>query len=392
MMNENLKESLRGLMAREVAQSRTPGVSLLVLQKGEELFFDARGYADLERKIPLRRDHIFRLFSMTKPVTAVAAMILAERGQLDLNMPVSEVLPGFASPRVAAEDHTLPARRPVTVLHLLNMTSGLTYGEEDTPRGRQLQSYVDTCTQSLHTPGAVTTREFANALGQLPLAFEPDSSWCYGFSADVLGAVIEAVSGMRFGAFLEQNVFQPLNMNDTGFWVPDEAYSRLAAAYEPGEDGTLKRYTGDHLLISNKMDAPPRFESGGAGLVSTIDDYARFAGMLLNGGSLEGVRILSPRTVAYLTGGELTAPQQQAFRQFGGHEGYTYTHLLRRLVHPGQACLMSRQDEYGWAGWLGCYFANLPDTGTTILLMQQKKAAGTTSLTRRIRNLLSAEL
>lgn len=391
MMNENLKESLRRLMTQEVEHSRTPGVSLLILQKGKELFFDARGYADLEKKIPLRRDHIFRLFSMTKPVTAVAAMILVEKGLLDLNMPVSEILPGFASLQVAAEGHTLPARQPITVLHLLNMTSGLTYGEESTPEGRQLQSYVEACTHALHTEDAVTTIEFANALGRIPLAFEPDSSWCYGFSADVLGAVIEGVSGKRFGAFLEENVFKPLNMNDTGFWVPDKAYSRLAAAYEPAENGTLKRYTEDHLLISNKMDTPPRFESGGAGLVSTIDDYARFAGMLLGDGSLEDVRILSPRTVDYLTSGELTAPQQQAFRQFGGHEGYTYTHLLRRLVHPGQACLMSRQEEYGWAGWLGCYFANIPDTGTTILLMQQRKAAGTTSLIRRIRNLLSAE-
>ena len=284
------------------------------------------------------------------------------------------------------------SQRPVRVLHLLNMTSGLTYGEEPTPEGRQVLRLIDSCMALLHTDRCVSTVEFANALGQIPLAFAPDSSWCYGFSADVLGAVIEEVSGMRFGAFLEENLFKPLNMKDTGFYVPDETYSRLAAAYETAEDASLRRYDGDYLMIRNKADAPPRYESGGAGLLSTIDDYARFAQMLLNGGSLDGTRILSPRTVQYLTSGELTPPQQAAMRRFGGHEGYTYSHLLRRLIDPGRACLMSEAGEYGWAGWLGCYFANIPGQNMTILLMQQKKGAGTSALTRKIRNILSAEL
>lgn len=390
-MTDDLKKKLRSLMAQEVESSGTPGVSLLIRRRGKELFFDVQGYADWENQIPLKRDNIFRIYSMTKPITAAAAMVLVERGLLDLNMPVSEVLPGFASAKIQMGDALVPVRRPVTVLHLLNMTSGLTYGDVLTQEGQRLLAYVDACGRILNSQNAVTTTAFANALGEIPLAFEPDSSWCYGFSADVLGAVIEEISGMRFGRFLEENLFKPLNMNDTGFYVPGEKYSRLAAVYETGENGTWKRYTGNHLLIRNAMNAPPQFESGGGGLVSTIDDYARFAQMLLNRGSLENQRILSPQTVAFLTSGELTAPQQEAFRRFGGHEGYTYSHLLRRLTQPGQACLMSDEGEYGWAGWLGCYFANLPGIDTTILLMQQKKGAGTTSLTRRIRNLLTAE-
>lgn len=392
MMNDDLKKKLCGLMEEAVQNQQTAGVSLLVRKDGEELFFDARGYADMEKQEALRRDHIFRLYSMTKPVTAVAAMILVERGLLDLNMPISEVLPGFAGAKVMRDGVPMAAQFPVRVLHLLNMTSGLTYGEEPTPEGRQVLALIDSCMERLHTDRCVSTVEFANALGQIPLAFEPDSSWCYGFSADVLGAVIEEVSGMRFGAFLEENLFKPLNMKDTGFYVPDETYSRLAAAYETAEDAGLRRYDGDYLMIRNKADAPPRYESGGAGLLSTIDDYARFAQMLLNGGSLDGTRILSPRTVQYLTSGELTPSQQAAMRRFGGHEGYTYSHLLRRLTHPGQACLISEAGEYGWAGWLGCYFANLPGQNMTILLMQQKKSAGTSALTRKIRNVLSAEL
>ena len=387
-MNDELKNSLRALMRRDVENSLTAGVSLLVLQNGEEVFFDAQGYADLETKQPIRRDHIFRMYSMTKPVTAAAAMLLVQRGELDLNMPVIEVLPGFSHANVRGN----PLQRPVTVLHLLNMTSGLTYGDEATPEGRQLLDYVAACEKRLHSDSAVTTVEFANALGHIPLAFQPDSSWHYGFSADVLGAVIEQVAGMRFGAFLEENLFKPLNMNDTGFYVPDEKNSRLVTAYEQLPDGTLTRYAGDHLLIRNAMDLPPRFESGGAGLVSTIDDYARFSQMLLNGGILDGVRILSPKVVEYLTSGALTPEQQSAMRHFGGHEGYTYSHLLRRLTDPGQACLMSSAGEYGWAGWLGCYFANIPAENTTIVLMQQKKGAGTSSLTRRLRNMISAQL
>ena len=373
-MNDDLEKKICGLMKQAVQNQQTAGVSLLVRKDGEELFFGVCGYADIGKQEALGRDHIFRLFSMTKPVTAVAAMILVERGMLDLNMPVSEVLPGFAGAKVMEDGVPVTAQFPVRVLHLLNMTSGLTYGEEPTPEGRQVLRLIDSCMALLHTDRCVSTVEFANALGRIPLAFAPDSSWCYGFSADVLGAVIEEVSGMRFGAFLEENLFKPLNMKDTGFYVPDETYSRLAAAYETAEDASLRRYDGDYLMIRNKADAPPRYESGGAGLLSTIDDYARFAQMLLNGGSLDATRILSPRTVQYLTSGELTPPQQAAMRRFGGHEGYTYSHLLRRLIYPGQACLMSEAGEYGWAGWLGCYFANIPGQNLTVLLMQQKKA------------------
>ena len=319
-MNDDLEKKICGLMKQAVQNQQTAGVSLLVRKDGEELFFGACGYADIEKQEALGRDHIFRLFSMTKPVTAVAAMILVERGMLDLNMPVSEVLPGFAGAKVMEDGVPVTSQRPVRVLHLLNMTSGLTYGEEPTPEGRQVLRLIDSCMALLHTDRCVSTVEFANTLGQIPLAFAPDSSWCYGFSADVLGAVIEEVSGMRFGAFLEENLFKPLNMKDTGFYVPDETYSRLAAAYETAEDASLRRYDGDYLMIRNQADAPPRYESGGAGLLSTIDDYARFAQMLLNGGSLDGTRILSPRTVQYLTSGELTPPQQAAMRRFGGHE------------------------------------------------------------------------
>lgn len=148
---------------------------------------------------------------------------------------------------------------------------------------RTFGAYLEECGRKLHTSQAVTTLEFANALGTFPLAFQPDTSWRYGFSADVLGAVIEAVSGMTLGYFMEQNLFAPLKMTDTGFWVPAQKRCRLVQSYEPLGDGRMVPYNGEYLLISSTMDQQPRLASGGAGLVSTIDDYARFAQLLLNG-------------------------------------------------------------------------------------------------------------
>lgn len=391
-MEERTRQRLWECLSRAVETGDTAGVSLLVRKDQEEVFYAAQGYANLETREPLRRDHIFRLYSMTKPITAVAAMLLVERGELDLEMPVSCVLPGFANQTVWDGEKTVPVQRPVTVRSLLNMTSGLHYGEEDAPQAKAFSTYLDECGRKLHTPQAVTTQAFANALGKFPLAFQPDTHWRYGFSADVLGAVIEVVSDLTLGQFMERNLFAPLKMTDTGFWVPEEKRHRLVRAYEPLGDGRMAPYNGEYLLISSTMDQPPEFASGGAGLSSTIDDYARFAQLLLNKGTLDGQRILAPQTVDFLLGGSLTPEQQQSLESFGGHSGYTYSHLLRRMVDTGRACLMGQTDEYGWAGWLRCYFANLPRANATVLLMQQRKGSMPVSLARKVRNILAQEL
>lgn len=392
-MNRKTEQRICRIIDEAIADGTTAGASILVRKENEELFFDARGYADVEKKLPMCRDTIFRMYSMTKPVTAAAAMILLERGELDPAQEVGEILPGFSELMVEQEDGEVTASEtPMTVLHLLNMTSGLTYGDEDTKRGRETAAYIEQCCGKMYGKDAVTTLEFASHLGSIPLAFEPDSSWCYGLSADVLGAVVETVSGMRYGDFLRENLFEPLGMEDTDFWVPQEKQVRLANAYETVGKGRMIPYTGDNLIISNQMKTRPAFESGGAGLVSTIDDYARFAQMLLNGGSLNGRRVLSEATVHFLTDGALTDAQQAAMRHWVGLEGFTYSHLMWRMVNPGQSVGLGREGEYGWNGWLGCYFANFPREKMTILLMQQKKDAGTITMTRKIRNVILAEL
>lgn len=396
MIKEKTKERVTELLKEGVERGIFAGASVLIRKDGEEQLFDVQGYANLENRTELKRDTIFRLYSMSKPVTAAAAMILMERGQLDLAQPVAEILPSFAKLQVEKNGEFIPAQNCMTVNHLLNMTSGLTYGDGESRSGKMIQEYLEECVGKMETEQAATTLEIAEKLSSIPLAFEPGSSWCYGLSADVLGAVIEKVSGMRFGAFLQENLFGPLGMKDTGFYVPQEKQHRLVCTYESVGDGTMIPFAKNHLVISNDMKVQPSFESGGAGLVSTIDDYSRFAQMLLNGGSLEvdgkEVRILSPRTVSLMTSGRLDPHQQDGMRFWTGLEGYSYSHLMRIMQEPERACYLTGEGEYGWDGWLGCYFANLPKEKMTILLMMQKKDAGTIPLTRKIRNVILAEL
>ena len=391
-MKDKTKQRISELISEGIRDGITAGISILVRKDDKEEYFDAQGYADREHNRAVSRDTIFKLYSMSKPITATAAMILMEQGKLDLAQEVSEFLPGFSNLTVEKDGKTEQARMPMTVQDLLNMTSGLTYGDENTAGGREILAYLEECVGKMYTDQAVSTQEFANHIGTIPLAFEPSASWNYGLSADVMGAVIEVASGMRFGEFLEENLFQPLGMRDTGFWVPEEKQNRLAVAYESIKDGKVQPYTGDHIVIQHKMQKRPAFESGGAGLVSTIDDYSRFAQMLLNGGNLDGIRILSPETVRFLTSGGLTPSQQEAMWKWPGLSGHTYSHFMRILTKPEMACMLGRKGEYGWDGWLGCYFANFPTEKMIILIMMQKKDSGTIPLTRKIRNVLLAEM
>lgn len=386
------KAQIKQLIQDAVAEKITAGCSLLLIQNGCELLYCEDGYADLEHQLPIRRNTIYRLYSMTKPVTAAAAMLLMERGMLDLCSPVSDFLPGFAAQKVWTNGRLTTPKRPVLVKDLLNMTSGLVYSGTDTPSGIASARLFEDISARLDSDSPLTTLEVANALGQIPLSYEPGTWWQYGSSADVLGAVIETVSGVSFGKFLKKEFFEPLEMSDTGFWVPSEKQPRLARVYSRRENGTLLRYTGCNLGIRNDMSRPNPFESGGAGLVSTIDDYAHFAQMLLNGGTYRDRRILSPRTVSYFTQGKLETVSQQGFSKWLGLPGHTYSNFLRVLLEPGQALTLGSIGEYGWDGWLGCYFCNCPADNLTILMMMQKTDSGTETFTRKLRNLIFAGL
>lgn len=388
-------DTLQNVMRNSIENCQVAGVSLLVEKDGKEICFLAEGMADREGGKELKRDTIFRLYSQTKPVCAAAAMILMERGILDLGQLVSDFLPGFKNQVVWENEAARPVRREMQVHDLLGMTSGLYYPDETCVTGLKTAAVFEELDRRLLGDNPMTTQELANALGRCPLAFDPGSSWKYGTSADILGAVIEVAAGMKLGEFMEKEIFALLGMKDTAFWVPEEKQERLAKTYETitSEEGnTFRLYTGNNLGIQNAMHRPPAYEAGGAGLVSTLDDYMKFAKMLLNGGELGGVRILKDNTVKYLTEGALLPIQQDAFEKNIGIAGHTYGNLMRVCKNPGQAKIFAREGEYGWDGWLGMYFANFPKERMTILMGMQKKDSGTWELTRKLRNVILSEL
>lgn len=392
-MEQVIKERLQQVMDASVAKGETPGCLLMVIKDGEEQVYLESGYADIEAKKPVSREDIFRLYSMSKPITAAAMMILVERGVVDLAEPVSKYLSGFRDQIVrSADGRTEKPDHEVLLEDLMNMTSGLTYGGMN-ETGRLTDALFEEVIRGIEEEngGTIGTVEFANRLGKIPLLYQPGQSWSYGTSADVIGAVIEVASGMRFGDFLKKEIFEPLGMWDTDFWVPAEKQSRLEKVYDCQEGQPPVRYTENNLGIQNDMAYRPAYEAGGAGLASTIDDYAKFAQMLLNGGTYNGAQILRPATVKFLGSHTLSAAQQAGFDNWIGLEGFSYGNLMRVLVDPTRAVTLGSKGEFGWDGWLGCYMEVVPEKHMTFLMMTQKKDAGTYTLSRKIRNIIFSE-
>ena len=384
----NLEERLLDCMERSVETQEEAGLSLLIRKDGKELCCLQAGMADRESAVPVKRDSIFRLYSQSKPVTSAAVMLLAERGQIDLMDEVDRYLPGFRNPRMVKADGTIePLLRAPRISEMLSMTSGTCYPDVD-PAGQFAARVFEEQQERQRTDGGLGTVEFCNRLGEQPLAFAPGTHWRYGTSADILGAVVEVVSGRSFGEFLRKELLEPLGMKDTDFWVPPEKQERLVTAYVRDEAG-LKPYQVEHLAVG-RYDAPPAFESGGAGLVSTLDDYMAFAQMLMNGGIWQGHRILSEATVRHMTSPQLTRKTQRDM--WDNLNGYNYGHLIRICDQPGRADLLAEAGEYGWDGWLGTYFVNLPASGVTFLMYQNTKDAGTTPVVRKCRNILATYL
>lgn len=387
------KKQIDEVLKKAVEENEVAGVNLLIINDGKEVIYKECGYADIEEKKRYTRDTMVRLYSMTKPITAVAAMILMERGLLDLGSGVEEYLPGFKNQMVAEANELKPVKRNVLVKDLLSMTSGLTYGGDVTDlSATKVGELFEEIDKKLYTNDQMSTLEIANKIGKCPLQFHPGEEWQYGTSADVLAAVIEVISGMTFGSFLQKEIFTPLGMHDTAFFVPEEKQSRLAKVYEYTNAG-LKECKTNHLGIMYTQKMKPAFESGGAGLVSTLDDYAKFAQMLLQDGVYQEQQILSSNTVKFLTQAKLTLWQQENMcKKWESLYGYTYGNLLRILDEPGMAFMNGTKGEYGWDGWLGAYFCNSPRDNMTMLMTVQHKDAGTMPLTRKIKNIVYSAL
>lgn len=387
MNTEHLKK-IDLLMNEMVESGFSSGASTLVIKDGVEIYYGEAGYADISGKIPHKRDSIFRLYSMSKPITGATAMAAMEDGLLDVNLPVKDFIPSFANQKFEENGELKPVYRDAKVKDLLNMTAGLSYGGDWNLNTKGTSLIADEGIGRLDTDNEMTTLEFATRMGEVPLLFSPGEGFSYSYCADILGAVIEVATGMKFSEYMRKRILDPLGMEDTGFFVPEDKQSRLVKVYSQTDEG-LKEFDYNNLIINLKMNHAPGFESGGAGLVSTLDDYAKFASMLLNKGIYNGKQILNPGTVKYFTEADIEdGGPKSAMKYWDGMNGCAYANLLKICKEPGKAVTLSSSGEYGWDGWLGPYFLNDPAHNMTVLHMLQRTDSGTTSYMRRIKNVI----
>ncbi len=334
-----------------VASGKLPGMLTLVARRGRIAHLGITGQADLARAVPLAADTLFRIYSMTKPLTSAAILMLYEEGRFQLDDPITRFLPAFQNMRVFAGGNrtrleTVPAERDITFRDLLTHTAGLTYGFMDATLVDAL--YRDRGID-FQTSDA-TLAEIVERVATLPLLAQPGREWNYSIATDVLGHLVAVLSGQPFERFLEERILIPLGMADTGFHVPPEKLPRLAACYAPGADDMLALI--DDPAASRFATRRP-IASGGGGLVSTAADYLRFCQMMLNGGALGGVRLLGRKTVALMTAnhlaGDLAAMGQPRFSE-SSYAGIGFGLGFSVTLDPARAQILGTPGEYAWGG------------------------------------------
>lgn len=344
-------EALHRTMQTFVDEGKQAGIVWLIARDGRIVDFQAVGFRDLEKRLPMEKDTICRIYSMSKTVTSVAALILLEDGKILLDDPVSNHLPELNALKVmtggtTAEPKLEPLNRPVTIKHLLTHTSGLIYDFDG-------QSELHQLYQQAKLWDSASLKEFAARVARLPLKFQPGDDWQYGINSDVLGCLVERVSGKSFEAFCQERIFNPLRMADTGFDLPPEKLGRLAKTYKLDAQGKL---VAAPPILGVWPEQGRGIASGGAGLFSTAGDYARFAGMLLGGGALDErrmkdfgpkpVRILSRKTVEFMTANHLTA--LGGAHRFNPAMGFGLGVEMR--VDHGKASYLGSVGQFGWYG------------------------------------------
>jgi CubicO group peptidase (beta-lactamase class C family) len=381
MSTERLGRMHAGMQAL-VDNRQVGGLVTLVARDGKVVDLQAYGYQDVDSKTPMKTDSIFRIASMSKPITSVAIMMLFEDGKLALTDPVSRFIPAFREMRVvtraagSTEPTLQPARRQITVRDLLTHRSGLTYGFLDNAQAGN--AYRQTGVSDGLTVTDVALAENIDRLAKAPLVSQPGAEWHYSLSTDVLGRVVEVASGMPFDQFLATRIFGPLKMNDTSFIVADTKWSRFVNVYTGDGQGGIRpmkdpeSFGNTHMSPAAYYKPGKKYFSGGAGLTSTAQDYARFAQMLLNGGVLDGVRLLSPKTVELMTTShtlDLNLPTATTPVLGPGAEwglGFKITTDLGATQMPGSAGM------YGWSGIYGTFFWVDPREKLIGVLMVQR--------------------
>ncbi|MBR0937236.1 serine hydrolase [Bradyrhizobium jicamae] len=345
---------------REVDKGATPGVTVLVARRGQIGWFDAIGRQNPLASAPMAHDTIFRIFSMTKPIVSIGIMMLLEDGHFLLSDPVAKFIPEFSETKVGVEHNgeleLVPARRQMTIQDLLRHTSGLTYDHTGTSMVQRLYQ------QSRLRSRKITNAEHAAMLAGMPLICQPGAEWNYSRSTDILGRIIEVVSGQTLGAFLNERILAPLQMTETAFHTPEANAGRLAEAF------ATDPWSKEKVQLFNMLEKPA-MESGGGGLVSTTMDYARFAQLLLNGGSLDGVRIIGRKTLQLMASDHLGADVKiQGTLVPAGHS-FGLGFAVR--THQGIAPFMGSLGQFFWSGMAGTFFWIDPSEDLIAVFMMQ---------------------
>jgi CubicO group peptidase (beta-lactamase class C family) len=376
--------------AREVDEGRLPGFLVAVARGGRVAHLTTYGQRDLAAGLPVEADTLWRIYSMTKPVTAVAALMLVEEGRLSLDDPVARHLPAFADPRVyvdgaGPEVRTRPAGGPIRVRHLMTHTAGLTFGFYRTHPVDAL--YREAGLESSVPPGK-DLAETIEVYASLPLQFEPGTRWNYSVASNVLGRIIEVVSGQSLDAFFAERIFRPLGMTDAGFQVTDEQAPRLAELYGEQEGGGIAPVPGLPL-----RGGRPRFLSGSGGLAMSALDLHRFMEMLRRRGELDGARLLAPGTVDLMTRNHL--PGGADLRSFGsrpahdvpGNDGVGFGLGVSVVIDPARTATPAGLGTYGWTGVASTAFFVDPGRDVTVQFLTQVRPRGSSSVFPAVRRL-----
>jgi CubicO group peptidase (beta-lactamase class C family) len=394
------------LKHRYIDSGRFPGTQLLIYRRGKIVHSTVQGFADVERKVPVKDDTIFRIYSMTKPITSVAFMMLFEEGRVALDEPVHKYIPewknlGVFQAGTAPAFLTKPPSRPMLIVDLLRHTSGLTYGF-------QQRSNVDAAYREMRIEEldkGKTLQSVIDELAKLPLEFSPGEAWNYSVSADVIGYLIGKISGKPFEQFLKERIFDPLDMNDTDFFVPAAKARRFAACYSADPEGGVTLHATDRKGGLTLQDdptkssflSPPSFFSGGGGLCSTAADYLTFCRALLNGGELGGVRLLGPKTLKLMTsnhlpgGRDLPAMSRSLFSE-ATYNGIGFGLGFAVTMDPAQTLIAGSPGEFSWGGLATTSFFIDPAEQLITIFMTQVIPSSAYPIRRELRTMVYAAI
>ena len=406
-MSKAAFDRLEGHLERNyIDAGRFPGTQLVVYRRGKIVHSAVQGYADVERKTPVKDDTIFRIYSMTKPITSVAFMMLFEEGRVALDEPVHKYIPewknlGVFQAGTSPAFLTRPPSRPMLIVDLLRHTSGLTYGF-------QQRSNVDAAYRELQI-GAVeksgTLQSMIDELAKLPLEFSPGEAWNYSVSTDVIGYLIGKISGKPFEQFLRERILDPLEMHDTDFFVPAAKAHRLAACYSADPQGGMSFHAADRKGGMTLQDdpatstflAPPSFISGGGGLCSTAADYLTFCRALLGGGELGGVRLIGPKTLALMTsnhlpGGRDLPEMSRSLFSEATYNGIGFGLGFSVTMNPALTLIPGSRGEYAWGGAASTSFWIDPAEELTAIFMTQVLPSSAYPIRRELRTMVYAAI